>query len=88
MNLYITYSTETAHDHQSAAVDSILYSSDYSYPITDPKKKENAIIVVLVRNREKDQLVEVLKTFENRFNAKYKYPYMMLNDEPFSDDFK
>lgn len=25
---------------------------------------------------------------EDRFNKKYKYPYIFLNDEPFSDEFK
>eukprot|EP01134_Creolimax_fragrantissima_P003693 CFRG3693T1 len=66
----------------------ILYSPDYVYPVTAPDKKENAVIVVLVRNRERDALVNVVETFQRRFNDKYKYPYVMLNDEPFTDDFK
>lgn len=25
---------------------------------------------------------------EDRFNKEYKYPYVFLNEEPFSDEFK
>jgi len=32
--------------------------------------------------------VRSIREIEDRFNRKYKYPYVFLNDEPFSDTFK
>jgi len=29
-----------------------------------------------------------VKEVESRFNRKYRYPYVFLNDEPFTDEFK
>lgn len=50
--------------------------------------KENAVILILCRNREADEISNTLKNFENVFNKAYKYPYLFLNDEEFSDEFK
>jgi alpha 1,2-mannosyltransferase len=29
-----------------------------------------------------------MKQMEDRFNKKYNYPYVFLNEEPFTDEFK
>jgi alpha 1,2-mannosyltransferase len=29
-----------------------------------------------------------IRDIEDRFNRKYGYPYVLLNEEPFTDDFK
>ncbi|KAL6120889.1 hypothetical protein NUSPORA_02302 [Nucleospora cyclopteri] len=50
--------------------------------------KENAVILILCRNKEKDQMSATIKNFEERFNKKYRYPYVFLNDEEFTDEFK
>ncbi|KAI8991867.1 glycolipid 2-alpha-mannosyltransferase-domain-containing protein [Mycotypha africana] len=57
-------------------------------PNTKQIGRENAVIVILVRNREIQQMRRTLRQFEDRFNRKYKYPYVFLNDEPFSNEFK
>jgi len=48
----------------------------------------NATFVILVRNFELKALVKTLKQMEDRFNNQYHYPYVFLNEEPFTDEFK
>jgi alpha 1,2-mannosyltransferase len=48
----------------------------------------NAAFVVLAPNSEKDNLVASIKQLEARFNSKYNYPYVILNDDEFSQEFK
>ncbi|KAF7684260.1 O-glycoside alpha-1,2-mannosyltransferase omh1 [Astathelohania contejeani] len=50
--------------------------------------KENAVIFILCRNEDLDGIKESLKTFEETFNRKYKYPYLFLNNVDFTDHFK
>ena len=50
--------------------------------------KERAVILVLCRNSDLRDMLGTIDQFEFRFNGKYKYPYVFLNDEPFSEDFK
>ncbi|KAI8351479.1 glycolipid 2-alpha-mannosyltransferase-domain-containing protein [Choanephora cucurbitarum] len=52
------------------------------------QKKEKAVIVVLVRNNEVGAMRRTMRDFEDRFNRKFNYPYVFLNDEPFTDEFK
>jgi alpha 1,2-mannosyltransferase len=48
----------------------------------------NAAIVMLARNSELNDCLHSLRQWENRFNAKFGYPYIFLNDQPFTDAFK
>ncbi|KAJ1947952.1 hypothetical protein EC988_005378 [Linderina pennispora] len=50
-------------------------------------ERANASFVVLIRNRELDEFRTSMRQLEDRFNRKYHYPYLFLNDEPFSDEF-
>ncbi|ODQ57567.1 glycosyltransferase family 15 protein [Wickerhamomyces anomalus NRRL Y-366-8] len=49
--------------------------------------RENATIVMLVRNWELDQALESMRSLEDRFNKKYRYPWTFLNDVPFDAEF-
>ena len=51
-------------------------------------KKLNGCILVLLRNKNLIQFAKTMKQFEFVFNHKYQYPYVLLNDEEFSDYFK
>ena len=53
-----------------------------------PERKANAAIVSLARNGDIDGIVFSMKQMEDRFNKKYQYPYVFLNEEVFSDEFK
>ncbi|PVF94299.1 putative mannosyltransferase [Serendipita vermifera] len=48
----------------------------------------NATFVILARNYELKDLVKTLVQIEDRFNHQYHYPYVFLNEEPFTDEFK
>ncbi|KAI8067909.1 glycolipid 2-alpha-mannosyltransferase-domain-containing protein [Gongronella butleri] len=57
-------------------------------PLAPQPRKANAVIVILCRNSELDGMRRTIREFEDRFNRRFKYPYVFLNDEPFEDDFK
>ncbi|KII88493.1 glycosyltransferase family 15 protein [Plicaturopsis crispa FD-325 SS-3] len=66
-------------------------SSDH-YPGTNATgtsgRRANAAIVMLARNSDVNGIVASMKQLEDRFNHKYNYPYVFLNEEPFSNAFK
>ncbi|KAI3403688.2 KTR2 [Candida oxycetoniae] len=49
--------------------------------------KENATMVMLVRNFEVEGALASMRSLEDRFNREYKYPWVFLNDEPFDHEF-
>ena len=53
-----------------------------------PERKANAAIVSLARNGDIDGILFSMKQMEDRFNRRYGYPYVFLNEEEFSEDFK
>ena len=69
-------------------------SSEYNPPPsvfhneTGINRKANAAFVILARNSDLKYVVESIKHVEDRFNRKFGYPYVFLNEEPFSDEFK
>lgn len=50
--------------------------------------KENAVILILCRNSDLNDIQKTIENFENRFNNKFKYPYVFLNDNNFTENFK
>lgn len=64
---------------------------DYFHPQkpADPLlRKANATFVVLARNGDLQGVVMSMKQMEDRFNKEFSYPWVFLNEEPFSDEFK
>lgn len=53
-----------------------------------PERKANATIVSLARNGDIDGVVFSMKQMEDRFNKRYGYPYVFLNEEEFTEEFK
>ncbi|KAF9205960.1 hypothetical protein BGZ59_000200 [Podila verticillata] len=49
--------------------------------------RENAVIVVLCREWELDNITETIKTLERQFNHRYHNPFAFLNDQKFSQYF-
>ncbi|ODV61525.1 mannosyltransferase YUR1 [Ascoidea rubescens DSM 1968] len=49
--------------------------------------RENATILMLVRNWELPSALASIRTLEDRFNKNYNYPWTFLNDEPFTQEF-
>lgn len=56
------------------------------YPVEE--RRANAAFVFLARNSEMRNVIESLQQMEDRFNKRFKYPYVFLNDEPFTEEFK
>ncbi|CAG8747162.1 16774_t:CDS:2, partial [Gigaspora rosea] len=48
----------------------------------------NACFVVLIRNSDLHSFRPTMRQLEDRFNHKYNYPYVFLNDVPFTEEFK
>ncbi|TFK78397.1 glycosyltransferase family 15 protein, partial [Polyporus arcularius HHB13444] len=45
-------------------------------------------ILMLARNSDVDNAVRSARRLEDRFNKKFGYPWLFLNEEPFSEEFK
>lgn len=54
---------------------------------TIPPRKAKAAFVILIRNGDLKSFRYSMIQLEQRFNRKYKYPYVFLNDVPFTEEF-
>jgi len=66
--------------------------SDYYFPSNHTSlavdRRANATFVILARNTDISGAVRSIRDIEDRFNRGRGYPYVFLNDEPFSEEFK
>jgi hypothetical protein len=53
-----------------------------------PRRRENATFVMLASNSDVDGAAQSVQEMEDRFNKKYNYPWVFLNDEEYSEEFK
>jgi len=51
-------------------------------------KRANATFVFLCRNSDLAGVVSSIRQTEDRFNRHHQYPWVLLNEEPFTDEFK
>ncbi|PSR74154.1 hypothetical protein PHLCEN_2v10110 [Hermanssonia centrifuga] len=63
------------------------YQSNGTIP-SPQGRKANATFVLLARNSDLNGIAMSMKQMEDRFNKKFQYPYVFLNEEPFSEEFK
>ncbi|CCD25850.2 putative mannosyltransferase NDAI_0G00740 [Naumovozyma dairenensis CBS 421] len=49
--------------------------------------KMNATFVMLTRNEELNDVLKTIRSIESHFNQWFHYPYVFLNDEPFTQEF-
>ncbi|THH01251.1 hypothetical protein EW026_g1423 [Hermanssonia centrifuga] len=63
------------------------YQSNGTVP-SPQGRKANATFVLLARNSDLNGIAMSMKQMEDRFNKKFQYPYVFLNEEPFSEEFK
>lgn len=57
-------------------------------PVANGEGKANATLVVLCRNSELEGVLRSMGHMERRFNKKYGYPWVFLNEERFTEEFK
>lgn len=50
-------------------------------------RKANASIVMLAREIDLEGVISTMKQVEDRFNRKFNYPWVFLNEKPFSERF-
>lgn len=50
--------------------------------------RANATFVLLARNSDLAGVINSIQSAEDRFNRFYNYPWVLLNEEPFSTEFK
>jgi hypothetical protein len=55
--------------------------------LTQKAVKEKACFLLLARDKDLEELRATLANVEETFNAKFRYPYVFLNDEPYGVDF-
>ncbi|KAG0170528.1 alpha 1,2-mannosyltransferase 2.4.1, partial [Apophysomyces sp. BC1015] len=55
--------------------------------LIDPTNRVKGAFVVLARNKELYSLRSSMRYLEDRFNHKFNYPWIFLNDKPFTQDF-
>lgn len=80
--LMVYYSARNNNNNYSS------YEYDYKHQKENIIKRENAAFVVLARNENLNGLRESMQMMEDRFNNKFHYPWVFLNDKPFDDKFK
>lgn len=54
----------------------------------DGYERANATFVTLARNQDLWSLADTIHQVEDRFNRKFHYDWVFLNDEPFDDNFR
>jgi len=57
-------------------------------PFNPQLGKANAVFLMLCRNEEVDGAVKSIRELEDRFNHKYHYPWVLLNEVEFTEEFK
>ena len=50
--------------------------------------RANAVLLMLARNTELEGAISSVQQLEDRFNHRFGYPWVFLNEVPFTDEFK
>ncbi|KAJ1963277.1 hypothetical protein GGI12_002149 [Dipsacomyces acuminosporus] len=93
--LYASRNNTSAHGIYQGLSDALTQYNRYNYNANgtgmyspDGVKPVKAALVALVRNEELYSMRKALREIEDRWNHKYNYPYIFLNDKPFTPEFK
>lgn len=85
---YFTFhSSETIETKDDKKNDQSSHTTQ-KYKQTNSKKKVKATFVSLARNSDLYELLGSIQSLEDRFNSKFGYDWIFLNDEPFTEEFK
>lgn len=68
--------------------DGNLYPPTFIPQMANQAPRAKAGFIVLVRNAELQSMRESMRDVEEKFNRKYGYPWIFLNNEPFTEEFK
>lgn len=65
-----------------------VHTQDGDDDVAHPDQRANATFVILCRNSDLNGAVRSVRDMVDRFNRKYRYPFVFLNEEPFTNEFK
>ena len=76
-----------AHSCRPASDPNTLFHPDTSTPPDAVAPRENATIIMLARNSDREGAATAVRSLEHQWNKHFNYPYVFLNDKPFDHDF-
>lgn len=83
---HIRNGTENDHsNHTLIANDTLISHTNVTASYSD---RANATFVFLCRNSDLPGVVASIQQMEDRFNRQHGYPWVLLNEEPFTEEFK
>lgn len=56
-------------------------------PVDEEYQRANATLLILARNSDVGAVMSTVRDIEKRFNSKFHYPYVFLNNKPFTQRF-
>ncbi|KAJ2497807.1 alpha-1,2-mannosyltransferase ktr1 [Coemansia sp. RSA 1972] len=89
LGLFAVYRTlDISSTDKSVVTDTYVPDTPVGQNVTNSGNNLRAALVALVRNSELNGMRSTVRQLEDRFNNKYGYPYIFLNDEDFTEEFK
>lgn len=86
---HLELSRNTTVVYSQNSIDSETLVTNPNANVQQPtERRANATFVFLARNNELEGVVDTIRQMEDRFNHKYQYPWVLLNEVPFTNDFK
>jgi hypothetical protein len=90
---YQSYDTNQFQNNEAQIINVQKVLEEQQQPVKATNQNTNttnvkAAFVVLVRNSELDDLRSAMRQMEDRFNHRYHYPWVFLNDADFTEEFK
>lgn len=84
------FKTPRATKKKSTSVNSNIHYDTVAESLynKDGYLRENATLFTLCRNNDLQTLVETILSWEDRFNHRYHYDWVFINDEPYTEKFK
>ncbi|ANB14870.1 alpha-1,2-mannosyltransferase KTR1 [Sugiyamaella lignohabitans] len=88
--------TTTPVEEETTTEEGESYEQDPYVPGMTPElnsklqkyKRANATFVTLARNEDLEHLLPSIRSIQDRFNSRYHYDWVFLNNKEFSDEFK
>jgi alpha 1,2-mannosyltransferase len=71
----------------TTAISTIPSAEESPNPQKSANAKGNTTLLMLVRNSDVEDAIKSIRELEDRFNKKYSYPWVLLNEVPFTPEF-
>ncbi|KAL4066353.1 glycosyltransferase family 15 protein [Scleroderma yunnanense] len=67
---------------------SSIDAGSLDHHLSSGPRRANATFIILCRNSDLEGIIHSVREIEDRFNRNFGYPYVFLDEEPFSEEFK